>query len=122
VRDRPRRPAAYLPASTLSLWQFISACVLVGAAWRSGHGAASGLTRYHARLSRDQHLPSAVGCGILVFVPLTQLVIFTSRRSTYRALGIWSRAAAARGVRAAVNVAAGPRPPPPDVRRWQNEG
>ncbi len=87
--------AAYLLASTLSsLWQFyLYAGVLVGVGVALvGMVPASGLlTRwYHARLSAAIGIAfSAVGCGILVFVPLTQLVIaHLEWRSTYRALGI----------------------------------
>jgi MFS family permease len=87
--------AAYLLASTLtSLWQFyLYAGVLVGVGVALvGMVPASGLlTRwYHARLSAAIGIAfSAVGCGVLVFVPLTQLVIaHLDWRSTYRALGI----------------------------------
>jgi MFS family permease len=87
--------AAYLLASTLSsLWQFyLYAGVLVGVGVALvGMVPASGLlTRwYHARLSAAIGIAfAAVGCGVLVFVPLTQLVIaHLDWRSTYRALGI----------------------------------
>ncbi len=87
--------AAYLAASTLSsLWQFyLYAGVLVGVGVALvGMVPASGLlTRwYHTRLSAAIGIAfSAVGCGVLVFVPLTQLLIaHLDWRSTYRALGM----------------------------------
>jgi MFS family permease len=87
--------AAYLLASTLSsLWQFyLYAGVLVGVGVALvGMVPASGLlTRwYHARLSAAIGIAfSAVGCGVLVFVPLTQLLIaHLEWRTTYRALGL----------------------------------
>ena len=87
--------AAYLLASTLSsLWQFylyVGVLVGVGVALVGMVPASGLLTRwYHARLSAAIGIAfSAVGCGVLVFVPLTQLVIaHLDWRSTYRALGI----------------------------------
>jgi len=86
--------AAYLLASTLSsLWQYyLYAGVLVGVGVALvGMVPASGLlTRwYHARLSAAIGIAfAAVGCGVLAFVPLTQLLIAQlDWRSTYRALG-----------------------------------
>jgi MFS family permease len=82
-------------ASTLtSLWQYyLYAGVLVGVGVALvGMVPASGLlTRwYHARLSAAIGIAfAAVGCGVLAFVPLTQLLIaHLDWRSTYRALGV----------------------------------
>jgi MFS family permease len=87
--------AAYLLASTLSsLWQFyLYAGVLVGVGVALvGMVPASGLlTRwFHTRLSAAIGIAfSAVGCGVLVFVPLTQVLLaYLDWRSTYRVLGI----------------------------------
>jgi len=87
--------AAYLLASTLtSLWHYyLYAGVLVGVGVALvGMVPASGLlTRwYHARLSAAIGIAfSAVGCGVLAFVPLTQILIaHLDWRSTYRALGL----------------------------------
>ena len=87
--------AAYLLASTLSsLWQFylyVGVLVGVGVALVGMVPASGLLTRwYHARLAAAIGIAfSAVGCGVLIFVPLTQLVIaYLDWRSTYRALGL----------------------------------
>ena len=86
--------AAYLLASTLSsLWQFylyVGVLIGVGVAL-VGMVPGSGLLArwYHARLSAALGIAySAVGCGILVFVPLAQVLIAElDWRGTYRVFG-----------------------------------
>ena len=87
--------AAYLLASTLdTLGQFyLYAGVMVGAGVALvGMVPGSGLlTRwYHARLSAAIGIAfSAIGCGVLLFVPLTQVLLaYLDWRTTYRALGL----------------------------------
>ena len=87
--------AAYLLAGTLSsLWQFylyVGFLIGLGVAL-VGMVPASGLLSrwYHARLSAAIGIAySAVGCGMLLFVPAAQvLLVHLDWRGTYRAIGL----------------------------------
>jgi len=87
--------AAYLLAGTLSsLWQFylyVGFLIGLGVAL-VGMVPASGLLSrwYHARLSAAIGIAySAVGCGMLLFVPAAQvLLVYLDWRGTYRAIGL----------------------------------
>lgn len=87
--------AAYLLAATLSsLWQFyfyMGFMIGAGVALVGMVPASGLLTRwYQARLSAAIGLAfSAGGCGLLVFVPFTQLLLaHLDWRTTYRSIGI----------------------------------
>jgi MFS family permease len=88
--------SAYLAAASLDrLWQFyllIGAVVGVGVAMTGMVPASAMLSRwFHARLSRAIGIAfSAAGVGIIVFVPVTQMLVDQyGWRTAYRSLGVF---------------------------------